>query len=150
MLMNCISQISEAESSATVSILVKCIIEVMKLFLPATSLYSDQFCLLLIQNEGDYLLQLLRRAWKYVNIISLCNKDVQVETKMSFRLTVFQTLLHIVDRKEVITSCFWMFRMAILGTKFIMFVLAIWHSALIYKWIHWGRTSLIESLTFYF
>lgn len=146
--MNCISQISEAESSATVSILINYIIEVMILFLTTTSLYSDQFCLLLIQNEGYYLLQLLRRIWKYKNMISFCNKDVQVETKMSFRLTVFQKLPHNVDRREVTSSYFWMSRRAILSTKFVMFKLVIWHSALIYKLTHWGGNSIFENLTF--
>lgn len=146
--MNCISQISEVESGATVSILINYIIEVMILFLPAIFLLSDRFCLLLIQNEGYHLLQLFRRAWKYENMISLSNKDDQVETKMSFRLPVFQKLLHIVDRKKVIASYFWMSRMAILSIKFIMSILVMWHSASIYKWTHWGRNIIFENLSF--
>jgi len=53
-------------------------------------------------------------------VISVYTKDVQVETKMSFRLTVFQKMACFVDGKEELILWFWMVRMAILGSKLLM------------------------------
>lgn len=108
-LTNHISQISKAASSATFSILINCYHTSYR------HIFEIQinFIFNLSKNEGFFLLQLLRRAWKCENVISVYTKNVQQETKMSFRLTVFQTMSCFVDGKEELTSWFWIVRMAI-------------------------------------